>query len=130
MRQKVLFFVSPKISAKKIGVIKKMFAKHLDSSVYETIFSHEMDRSGDGKLVANNYEAVVTVGGDGTLLKACHEFHNQITPPIISFNAGNMGFLVPFSSSSMQHKAIEYIVSNDSTRKRLGFLTKKYSRGL
>ena len=41
-------------------------------------------------------DLVVTLGGDGTLLRASRLFPRQ-APPILSFSLGSLGFLIPFS---------------------------------
>ena len=40
-----------------------------------------------------NEDMVISVGGDGTLLRAISYFQNRKTPPILGFNAGSFGFL-------------------------------------
>lgn len=41
-------------------------------------------------------DAIIAVGGDGTLLYISSLFPRE-TPPILSFNCGSLGFLTPFS---------------------------------
>lgn len=43
-------------------------------------------------------DAVVTLGGDGTILHAASLFSSTYVPPILSFSLGTLGFLLPFSN--------------------------------
>ena len=46
----------------------------------------------------DSIDLVISVGGDGSLLKAAGAFQAQKTPPIVSFHMGTLAFLVPFSN--------------------------------
>lgn len=41
-------------------------------------------------------DLIVTLGGDGTTLRAVSAFSNGIVPPVLSFAMGTLGFLLPF----------------------------------
>ena len=43
-------------------------------------------------------DAIVTLGGDGTILHAASLFSSTYVPPILSFSLGTLGFLLPFST--------------------------------
>jgi len=47
-------------------------------------------------------DAVVTLGGDGTILHATSLFSSTYVPPVLSFSLGTLGFLLPFSMSMSQ----------------------------
>ena len=42
-------------------------------------------------------DAIITLGGDGTILHATSLFSSTYVPPILSFSLGTLGFLLPFS---------------------------------
>lgn len=41
-------------------------------------------------------DLIVTLGGDGTTLRAVSAFSNNSVPPVLSFAMGTLGFLLPF----------------------------------
>jgi len=41
-------------------------------------------------------DLVLTLGGDGTVLRVSTLFSNTIVPPVLSFSMGTLGFLLPF----------------------------------
>ncbi|KAH7107964.1 ATP-NAD kinase [Auriculariales sp. MPI-PUGE-AT-0066] len=41
-------------------------------------------------------DLVITLGGDGTVLRVSSLFSNTIVPPVLSFSMGTLGFLLPF----------------------------------
>ena len=43
-------------------------------------------------------DAIITLGGDGTILHAASLFSSTYVPPILSFSLGTLGFLLPFST--------------------------------
>jgi len=44
-------------------------------------------------------DAIITLGGDGTILHAASLFSSTYVPPILSFSLGTLGFLLPFSKA-------------------------------
>lgn len=42
------------------------------------------------------YDLILSIGGDGTLLSVVHKFYTSSTP-IFAINAGDLGFITPFS---------------------------------
>lgn len=49
---------------------------------------------------------VVTIGGDGTILKALSFFQKNISPEIISFQKATLGFLCAFQESDSYHQVL------------------------
>ncbi|PVU92798.1 hypothetical protein BB561_003605 [Smittium simulii] len=47
-------------------------------------------------------EFIITLGGDGTLLKASSLFQCKM-PPVLSFSMGTLGFLLPFDIHNFKH---------------------------
>lgn len=47
-------------------------------------------------IVEQKTDAVVTLGGDGTILHAASLFSKTQMPPVLSFALGTLGFLLPF----------------------------------
>lgn len=48
-------------------------------------------------LLAEKIDAVITLGGDGTILRATSLFSKDEMPPVLSFSMGSLGFLLPFA---------------------------------
>lgn len=46
--------------------------------------------------IVNKTDLIVTLGGDGTILRAVSAFSNSNVPPVLSFALGTLGFLLPF----------------------------------
>ncbi|ODV79361.1 ATP-NAD kinase [Suhomyces tanzawaensis NRRL Y-17324] len=55
-----------------------------------------------GEIVART-DLVVTMGGDGTILRAVSAFSSVGVPPVLSFSMGTLGFLLPFDFSTFKH---------------------------
>lgn len=67
--------------------------------------------TGDIKDIRFKTDLLVTLGGDGTILRAVSQFLNFNVPPILSFSMGTLGFLLPFDFE--QHKSIiDNVVNN------------------
>lgn len=47
-------------------------------------------------------DLIVTLGGDGTTLRAVSAFSNDYVPPVLSFAMGTLGFLLPFDFSKFK----------------------------
>ncbi|KAH3683501.1 hypothetical protein WICPIJ_005534, partial [Wickerhamomyces pijperi] len=58
--------------------------------------------TGEIQDIVNRADLVVTLGGDGTILRAASLFSNTVVPPILSFSLGTLGFLLPFDFSHHQ----------------------------
>lgn len=52
--------------------------------------------TGPTETIASKADMVVTLGGDGTTLRAVLTFKDVTVPPILSFSMGTLGFLLPF----------------------------------
>lgn len=64
--------------------------------------------SGDGQPI----DLVITLGGDGTVLRVSSLFSTGPVPPVLSFSMGTLGFLLPFRalfSSSRPTALIELV---------------------
>lgn len=55
--------------------------------------------TGSVEDVVNKTDVIVTLGGDGTILRAVSTFLNACVPPVLSFALGTLGFLLPFDFS-------------------------------
>ncbi|KAL3158700.1 hypothetical protein ABBQ32_011440 [Trebouxia sp. C0010 RCD-2024] len=59
--------------------------------------------------VADGLDAVVTLGGDGTVLWTCSILGNGSVPPLVPFAMGSLGFMTPFAMDKMT-KTLEQII--------------------
>lgn len=53
------------------------------------------------RYVADSLDAVVTLGGDGTVLWTCSILGNGSVPPLVPFAMGSLGFMTPFAMEKM-----------------------------
>lgn len=52
--------------------------------------------------IVDKTDLIVTLGGDGTSLRAVSAFLNSRVPPVLSFALGTLGFLLPFDFASFK----------------------------
>ena len=72
----------------------------------------------DEEEFKNNIEALISIGGDGTFLKAAkHTFKTDI--PIMGVNVGNLGFLAEINISDMYDSLDKIIAGNFEIEKRM-----------
>lgn len=58
--------------------------------------------TGTMEEIVKKTDLIVTLGGDGTILRAVSIFLNNNVPPVLSFAMGTLGFLLPFDISSFK----------------------------
>lgn len=58
--------------------------------------------TGTVEEIVGKTDLIVTLGGDGTTLRAVAAFLNGIVPPVLSFAMGTLGFLLPFDFGTYQ----------------------------
>jgi NAD+ kinase len=97
------------LAAKKIGVFL------LESD--ELPKKHNLPYAGEEDF-KNNIEALISVGGDGTFLRAArYAFMSNI--PIMGVNVGNLGFLAEINISDMYDSLDKIINNNFEIEKRM-----------
>ncbi|KAI5961484.1 POS5 [Candida theae] len=64
--------------------------KQLDSKVEHVVYT------GTKKEIISKTDLLITLGGDGTILRGVSLFSNVQVPPVLSFAMGTLGFLLPF----------------------------------
>ncbi|ODV83291.1 hypothetical protein CANARDRAFT_30068 [[Candida] arabinofermentans NRRL YB-2248] len=52
--------------------------------------------TGTNEEIVSKTDLIVSLGGDGTILRAVSMFSNTSVPPVLSFSLGTLGFLLPF----------------------------------
>lgn len=75
------------------NILKKQSPKFSLNSKY-VIYTGELSE------IVNKTDLIVTLGGDGTILRAVSTFLNANVPPVLSFALGTLGFLLPFDFST------------------------------
>lgn len=63
-------------------------------------------------------ELIVSLGGDGTILRGVSLFSNTTVPPVLSFSLGTLGFLLPFDFANHAQAFKEVFESRSSMLKR------------
>lgn len=66
------------------------------SATPHVLYTGEMDE------MVPKTDLLVTLGGDGTILRGVSLFSNGRVPPVLSFSLGTLGFLLPFDFSNHQ----------------------------
>ncbi|OMJ16056.1 NADH kinase pos5, mitochondrial [Smittium culicis] len=79
----------------KIYVESPVYSKVSDSKYEFTVYNPDQDPS----LI----DFIITLGGDGTLLKTSSLFQESV-PPVLSFSMGTLGFLLPFATSEAMNE--------------------------
>lgn len=62
------------------------------SKITAIAYSRRQFAAADGQKI----DLVVTLGGDGTVLRVSSLFSTGLVPPVLSFSMGTLGFLLPF----------------------------------
>ncbi|KNZ45228.1 hypothetical protein VP01_835g5 [Puccinia sorghi] len=60
----------------------------------KTLVEEDLTHTTESK---KNIDLVIALGGDGTVLHISHLFKRTVCPPILGFNLGTIGFLLPFA---------------------------------
>lgn len=58
--------------------------------------------TGTQQEIVNKTDLIVTLGGDGTILRAVSMFSGSSVPPILLFALGTLGFLLPFDFKTFE----------------------------
>ncbi|SCU84263.1 LAME_0C08834g1_1 [Lachancea meyersii CBS 8951] len=87
--------------------IAQDFVKNPDSNPGEPHVLY----TGENEDIVDKVDLLVTLGGDGTILRAVSLFANVQVPPVLAFSLGTLGFLLPFNFKD--HKAVfEQVMSS------------------
>ena len=88
-------------------------SKHIklpDHAIFET--HNDLD---------NSYDYMITIGGDGTILRAV-TFVRELNIPLVGINTGRLGFLATIQKENITH-AIEQLMENEYTVKERSLLS-------
>jgi NAD+ kinase len=103
--EKVVAFLEQNLI--EICFYKKFYDKLLENKAialkYPTFDSHE--------CLKDNFDYLISIGGDGTILRAA-TFVRNYNLPIIGINAGRLGFLATIQEENIQ-KLLTRVVAND-----------------
>jgi NAD+ kinase len=97
----------------EICFYKKFYDKLIENkaiaSKYPTFDSHE--------CLKDNFDYLISIGGDGTILRAA-TFVRNYNLPIIGINAGRLGFLATIQEENIQKQLTRVVTNNFSISKR------------
>lgn len=68
--------------------------------------------------IVSKTDLIVTLGGDGTILRAVSAFLNVGVPPVLSFAMGTLGFLLPFDFTTYRESFDMVYLSRASALQR------------
>ena len=97
--------------------LSKKITKYLSERKAEAVIASDISKDYDGlhskEELIRGVEAVIVLGGDGTMLRAAHAVgtHNI---PILGINLGTMGFLTEVEESNV-YIALDRLLNNDFT---------------
>lgn len=81
----------------------KLIENEVSLSEYSTFDSHE--------CLKDNFDYLISIGGDGTILRAA-TFVRNYNLPIIGINAGRLGFLATIQEENIE-KLLNRVIAND-----------------
>ena len=81
----------------------KLIENEVELSKYSTFDSHE--------CLKDNFDYLISIGGDGTILRAA-TFVRNYNLPIIGINAGRLGFLATIQEENIE-KLLKRVMAND-----------------
>lgn len=87
----------------------------------DLLFEDEIhDAAGKGKLLnsPDEIDALLTLGGDGTLLRAARWLNGRDVP-ILGVNLGRLGFLTSCGSDDLENSLKEFVAGNYSAEPRM-----------
>jgi NADH kinase len=108
VRQNTVDFISfihdkhPEINVMVTQDVAEEISQDFKSYVKTTSSSPHVLYTGEIEDIITKTDLLVTLGGDGTILRAVSLFSNSSVPPILSFSLGTLGFLLPFDFSHHQ----------------------------
>lgn len=82
--------VSEDVADELFHEIKQKDIESLDNPGSLTLYTGNLND------IVNKTDLILTLGGDGTILRAVSTFSNCNVPPVLSFALGTLGFLLPF----------------------------------
>lgn len=68
--------------------------------------------------ISEKADLLITLGGDGTILKSTSLFADNLVPPILSFSLGSLGFLLPFEFNSYKATFNKVYLNNSMVLRR------------
>lgn len=81
-------------------------------------------RASDGQPI----DLVITLGGDGTVLRVSSLFSTGPVPPVLSFSMGTLGFLLPFHIGSFETAIHHVFLGQATVLPRMRLACKFYDR--
>lgn len=89
--------------------------EYLSSKGAKAVIVSDADRAGDGvhikEELLRGVQAVIVLGGDGTMLRAAHTIEDYAIP-ILGINLGTMGFLTEIEESNV-YTALDRLIADD-----------------
>ncbi|AOA61588.1 Mitochondrial NADH kinase [Komagataella phaffii CBS 7435] len=82
-------------------IVKEIQDKLEDDSKSGSSMTHSLF-TGSMADITTKTDLIVSLGGDGTILRAVSMFSNTIVPPILSYSLGTLGFLLPFNFNNFK----------------------------
>ncbi|PCI78735.1 NAD(+) kinase [Candidatus Aerophobetes bacterium] len=99
------------------SVINFFKEQSIDVAVEESIAKH-FDVPAFSKDNLSKITTLITLGGDGSILRAAHRYHN-INAPILGINLGSLGFMADVPAENIHLYLSDLLKGDYSVQKRL-----------
>lgn len=86
----------PEINVMVAKDVAEEISQDFKSNPEQTSASPHLLYTGEMEDIVPRTDLLVTLGGDGTILRGVSLFSNGRVPPVLSFSLGTLGFLLPF----------------------------------
>ncbi|ODQ59577.1 hypothetical protein WICANDRAFT_62165 [Wickerhamomyces anomalus NRRL Y-366-8] len=86
----------PEINVMVAKDVAEEISQDFNSYPKQTSSSPHILYTGEMEDIVPRTDLLVTLGGDGTILRGVSLFSNGRVPPVLSFSLGTLGFLLPF----------------------------------
>lgn len=101
----------PEINVIVLPDVAEEIAQDFRSTPHQNPNEPHILYTGKEEDIVGRADLLVTLGGDGTILRAVSMFGNKQVPPVLAFSLGTLGFLLPFDFQ--EHKQIfEHVISS------------------
>ncbi len=91
----------------RVAIVHKLSSAGIASEVKEFLKENEIesDMFRYPSTLLEKFDAIITVGGDGTVLKSIH--HLRFPPPVFSINTGRIGILTHASPENYRERLLK-----------------------
>ncbi|CCH42610.1 NADH kinase POS5, mitochondrial [Wickerhamomyces ciferrii] len=101
----------PEINVMVANDVAEEISQEFKEMPKQTSRSPHVLYTGEMSEIVPKTDLLVTLGGDGTILRGVSLFSNGRVPPVLSFSLGTLGFLLPFDFNNFKQAFKEVYTS-------------------